>query len=348
MKPFEYTIPIGSLVLVTGANGYIASHIVNVLLELGYNVRGTVRENKPWLDRFFEDRYGKGRYESIIVPAMEEDGAFASAAKGAVGIIHTATDVTLAHEPHRIIPAVKSGTINVLKAASSQDSVKRFVLTSSSVAAIIPEANRKGIAIDESTLMIFSLDTWNDDVVDLAWSGAAPDSAKGYIIYAASKTEGEKTAWKWVADNKPSFVLNTVLPNCNFGQILVPEQMHGSTMGFVRNFFKRDYSAVELLPPQYFVDVKDTARLHVAALLDPNVNEQRIFAFAKAYNWTDVLTILRKLRPDQEYPSNPENEGRDYTEVIPMARAQKLLQSFFGQKSWTSLEESLAAGIEDL
>ncbi|KAL6690475.1 hypothetical protein J3F84DRAFT_353374 [Trichoderma pleuroticola] len=340
MGPSEYAIPPGGLVLVTGANGYIASHVVDVLLELGYNVRGTVRQEKPWLDRFFEERYGKGRYESIVVPAMEEEDAFASAAKGTAGIIHVATDVTFASDPHRVIPAVRNGTINALKAASSQESVKRFVLTSSSTAAIVPQANKKGVIIDENT--------WNDDVVALAWSGTAPDSAKGYITYSASKTEGERAAWKWVEENKPGFVLNTVLPNCNFGPILVPEHIFGSTMGFVRNFFKQDYSAIGLLPPQYFVDVRDTARLHVAALLDPNVNAERIFAFATAYNWTDVLAILRKLRPDQEFPDDPKDEGRDYTEVVPIARAQKLLQGFFGQKGWTSLEDSLAAGIEDI
>ncbi|KAM6488153.1 hypothetical protein HDV62DRAFT_396791 [Trichoderma sp. SZMC 28011] len=340
MGPSEYAIPPGGLVLVTGANGYIASHIVDVLLELGYNVRGTVRQSKPWLDRFFEDKYGKGRYESIVVSAMEEEDAFASAAKGTDGIIHVATDVSLASDPHRIIPAVRNGTINALKAASSQESVKRFVLTSSSTAAIVPQANKKGVVVDENT--------WNDDVVALAWSGKAPDSAKGYITYAASKTEGERAAWKWVEENKPGFVLNTVLPNCNFGRVLIPEHMHGSTMGFVRNFFKGDSSALGLLPPQYFVDVRDTARLHVAALLDPNVKAERIFAFATEYNWTDVLTILRKLRPDQEFPDDPENEGRDYTEVVPIARAQRLLQEFFGQTGWTSLEDSLAAGIEDI
>ena len=34
------------LVLVTGASGYIANHIVKQLIELGYRVRGTVRSLK--------------------------------------------------------------------------------------------------------------------------------------------------------------------------------------------------------------------------------------------------------------------------------------------------------------
>jgi dihydroflavonol-4-reductase len=33
-------------VLVTGANGYVGSHCVKILLEQGYNVRGSVRNVK--------------------------------------------------------------------------------------------------------------------------------------------------------------------------------------------------------------------------------------------------------------------------------------------------------------
>jgi len=32
-----------SPILVTGASGYIASHLIKILLERGYRVRGTVR-----------------------------------------------------------------------------------------------------------------------------------------------------------------------------------------------------------------------------------------------------------------------------------------------------------------
>lgn len=88
MAPLEYSIPRGSLVLVTGANGYIGSHVVDQLLELGYNVRGTVRDKKPWLDEFFEKKFGKGRFESVAVQAIEEVGAFATAAEGASGVVH--------------------------------------------------------------------------------------------------------------------------------------------------------------------------------------------------------------------------------------------------------------------
>lgn len=75
--------------LVTGANGYIASNIVDLLLEEGYNVRGTVRTEKAWLNKYFDDKYGKGRFETKIVAALNDDGAFDEVVKGVTGIIHS-------------------------------------------------------------------------------------------------------------------------------------------------------------------------------------------------------------------------------------------------------------------
>ena len=43
-------LPTGSRILVTAANGYIASHVVDQLLVLGYAVRGTIRAPKPKLN----------------------------------------------------------------------------------------------------------------------------------------------------------------------------------------------------------------------------------------------------------------------------------------------------------
>jgi hypothetical protein len=59
------------------------------------------------------------------------------------------------------------------------------------------------------------LDTWNDAAVEAAWDEKILADEKIYIVYAASKTEGERQAWRWFEEKKPNFVLNTVLPNCN-------------------------------------------------------------------------------------------------------------------------------------
>lgn len=89
-KPMSPTtaIPKGSLILVTGANGYIASNIVDLLLELGYRVRGTVREHKPWLTELFEKRHGKDCFETVVTADMEEPAAFDEAMQDVAGVIH--------------------------------------------------------------------------------------------------------------------------------------------------------------------------------------------------------------------------------------------------------------------
>ena len=49
----------------------------------------------------------------------------------------------------------------------------------------------------------------------MAWAQSAPESDRPFVVYAASKTEAEREAWKWHKENKPDFALNTVLPNWN-------------------------------------------------------------------------------------------------------------------------------------
>lgn len=84
LLPGDLTIPLGSLVLVTGASGFVATHIVDQLLLAGYNVRGTVRDETKaeWTTAFFADRHGAGKYSAVIVPEMSVDGAFDEAVKG--------------------------------------------------------------------------------------------------------------------------------------------------------------------------------------------------------------------------------------------------------------------------
>jgi hypothetical protein len=99
---------------------------------------------------------------------------------------------------------------------------------------------------------------------------------------------------------------------------------------------------------EYFVDVRDNALLHVAALLDPEVKSERLFAFAKEFNWNDIVTIMRRLRPENKLiPDAPREESRDLTDVKDLQdRALKILRSTFGKQAWTSLEESIAQGLE--
>lgn len=74
----------GSLVLVTGANGYIGSHVADQLIQAGYRVRGTARDASKvaWLKEMFDQKYGPGKFESVVVEDMAKAGAYDEACKG--------------------------------------------------------------------------------------------------------------------------------------------------------------------------------------------------------------------------------------------------------------------------
>lgn len=87
------------------------------------------------------------------------------------------------------------------------------------------------------------------------------------------------------------------------------------------------------------VNVKDTARLHVAALLDPEVENERILAFAYPFNWNGILAVLRKIYPDKKFPTDIKNEPQDLSK-LDNSRGVTLLKAF-GQPGFTGLEESV-------
>lgn len=97
---------------------------------------------------------------------------------------------------------------------------------------------------------------------------------------------------------------------------------------------------------EYFVDVRDTARLHLIALVAPQVQGERLFAFAEPYNWNMVLKIFRKLYPVRKFPADLPNLGMDISSY-PRERATALLASF-GQSKWISLEESIRDTLSGL
>ncbi|KAH8689555.1 putative cinnamoyl-CoA reductase [Talaromyces proteolyticus] len=336
MPPQHLVLPSGSWILVTGANGYIGSQIVNSFLALGYRVRGTVRTPKPWLDSYFTEKYGDGKFESVVVPMLDAEDAFKGPMQGISGVVHVATEVSFNPDPQHVIPQMKVAMENILNTAAAEESVRRVVFTSSAGAVLIPRPNEE---------IIVDVDTWNDFAVQGAWDPNSPEDFRGALVYCASKVEAERTAWKFMEEKKPNFTFNSVIPNVNFGRILHPE-IRGSSMGGVRELLKGEARVAKLLIAQWFVDVEDTAKIHTIALLDPEVSSERIFAFAATYTWTEILGILRRLRPSNDkIPATPENEGHDLSKILPAKRAEQLLERFYG-KGWTKLEDSIAAGID--
>jgi nucleoside-diphosphate-sugar epimerase len=93
MPPIDNpALPKGSLVLVTGVNGLLGSHVAKQFLEFGYKVRGTVRspEKNSWLTAAFDNEYGQGNFELVELADMTDEEAMKEVAKGqSLGFAYT-------------------------------------------------------------------------------------------------------------------------------------------------------------------------------------------------------------------------------------------------------------------
>jgi hypothetical protein len=90
---------------------------------------------------------------------------------------------------------------------------------------------------------------------------------------------------------------------------------------------------------EWYVDTIDDAILHIAALIYSDVVNERIFAFAERFNWSQIVSIYKKLFPDRTFVDDLPDYGRDLC-TVPNERALELLKRC-GREGWTGLEESL-------
>lgn len=172
-------------VLLTGANGFLGSHILSQLLAAGHSVRAVVRSTAKETQIYSDfPSFPKSQLETFIVPDMTMPGAFASAVVSNSPfsiIIHTASPFlykAVSDNKQFLEPAL-NGTLEMLKAAKGQKDVERVVITSS-CAAVIDFS--KGF----TTGKIYSEEDWNP----VTWDGALSGTMS--MAYQASKKYAEK------------------------------------------------------------------------------------------------------------------------------------------------------------
>ncbi|KAK5127127.1 hypothetical protein LTR85_008487 [Meristemomyces frigidus] len=334
-------LPKDSLVLVTGANGWQAMHVVDQLIEHGYRVRGTVRDAEKTVrtGRYFKDKYGPGKYMTAVVPDMVPKGAFDIAARGCSGVVHVASVMTFSPDPDEVVTPSIAGALNALEAAAKEPNVKRFVYCSAAAAAVAQGTGMREDVTNES---------WNMSALKTAWEPPPYDVERAWAVFSSSKMQAEQTVWRWYRARRPQFVLNTVLPSMLWGKMLDPQnQGYSSSVAQLKLIFDGNAAATAWAPPQYFVDVQDSALLHVAALILPDVRGQRIFAAESPYNIDSVLQLLRGLYPDKVFEGDVSDHGADLTVFKDAPKAVELLRRM-GQHGWTDMETSVSRNCEAL
>ncbi|KYH30152.1 MULTISPECIES: NAD-dependent 4,6-dehydratase LegB [Clostridium] len=126
----------GKKVLVTGAEGFIGSHLTERLVELGANVTALVQYNSfnnwGWIDTF--DKNVKDSINVITGDIREYDNV-KRMVKGQQVIMHLAALIAIPYSylsPMAYVRTNVEGTTNILEACREEDNIERIVHTSTS------------------------------------------------------------------------------------------------------------------------------------------------------------------------------------------------------------------------
>jgi nucleoside-diphosphate-sugar epimerase len=216
-------IPSDSWVLVIGASGFLASHIVLNLLKRGCRVRGTVRDTaqSTWLTSGrFKSYADSGHLELVSIPDFTAVDAFQTAIKGCAAVLHTAYVTNIVPDPNLVITPLVDSVHAVIHAAAHEPSVKRVIFTGSAAAA--SPLTQGGV--DNGTI---TRDSWNEDVLKAAWAPPPYGMAHAMANYTASKVAQEQEVWKMVREEKLPFTVNTVSPAGIIGEPLDVKHIDG-------------------------------------------------------------------------------------------------------------------------
>jgi len=267
-------------VLVTGASGYIAAHVVARLQREGYRVRGTVRslanaaKTEP-LRRLVPE----APWPLELVEAdLEKDEGWDEAVSGCWAVLHTASpfpDIfTKTQAPGSLVGPATGGTRRVLKAAA-RAGVERVVLTSS-IAAIM------GGYRDAGSPRPLTEADWTDP--------ARADVSE----YSKSKTLAEKEAWKILESlpDEQKFSLAVINPAIVLGPPLLRANAAAATVGVLTKIITRE---TWILPnaSMPLCDVRDVAQAHVQALtLETAAGHRHIIAHEKEISMPALADLV--------------------------------------------------------
>jgi dihydroflavonol-4-reductase len=270
-------------ILVTGASGYIAKHIVLQLLEQGERVRGSVRSEKraqelrAAMHANLSDPARLQNLSTVTLDLLSDDG-WGSAMEGVDAVIHTASPFPLVQPKNAeevIRPAV-DGALRALRAAQAAG-VRRVVMTSSVVSVVT--------AVKPSNGQTYTEADWSD-----ATSPAATP-------YAKSKTLAERAAWDFVKDSGRAIELTCINPSLVVGPPLDTD--YGTSIEVIERILR---AKDPMLPNVGFgtVDVRDVAAAHVRALDVAESVGQRIIVNDRWMWFVDMARAVKAALPDRK------------------------------------------------
>jgi NADPH-dependent methylglyoxal reductase len=280
--------------LVTGANGYVALHVIKEALAQGYEVVGTVRSvaAAEKITAIFPNSSSQLAIVEVhdITKPSDFEKAFEKFKIGAV--INTASP--LINNPKDVKadvldPAIKSGVAILEASAKYAGPQLRRVIHVGSFASTLDLS--LGVAPGKT----YSPSDWNQLTYEEAANGGHSTA------YIGSKALAEKRMWQWMKENTPTFDMVSVDPAAIFGPHVGPidlDRLNISTQ------MLWELVVPSPNPPPYnsghlgaWVDVRDVSAALLAAVKVPEAGGERFLA-AQRCHWQLVRDEARRVLPE--------------------------------------------------
>ncbi|KAA8572550.1 hypothetical protein MFRU_003g02560 [Monilinia fructicola] len=329
-------------ILLTGANGFVGSWILDHLLKNGHTVRAITRSESKAQQVAADFAAYQSHLDFGIVPDITIPGAFDEVVKSDPPfdiVIHTASPFLfkiITDNRQFFDPAIE-GTRGFLESVKrNAPGVKRAVVTSSLAAML----NLAGEDVNKPQKVYTETD-WNPITLEIALHETQQNA------YMASKKFAELAAWDFVEKEKPNFDLVTLAPPMVYGPlrhaIKSTHDLNQSNVMIYDGFINSSKDAE--LPPNgvhTFTDVRDLAEAHLLAATLPEASGQRFIICEDQISSQNISDILRKNIPELEertpkgVPGEKGLEDNSYT--CSSEKAQKVLGLKFRSKEDTFVD----------
>jgi NAD dependent epimerase/dehydratase len=309
-----------SKILVTGADGFIGSHLVEKLVNDGHDVKAFVLYNSfnswGWLDTFPKELLSQ---IEIFTGDIRDPNGVKEAMKGMDEVYHLAALIAIPfsyHSPDSYVDTNIKGTLNVLQAARDLDTSRILVTSTSEV-----YGTAKYVPIDENH----------------PFQGQSP--------YSATKIGADRIAESFYRSfNTP---LTIVRPFNTYGprqsaRAVIPTIITQLLSG------EQEIKLGSLTPTRDFNYVKDTVQGFIEiAKAESTIGEEINIATQKEISiGTLANELIRQINPNAKIITEDERLRPEKSEVNRLLGSKEKIQKLTKWKPSYTLEEGLAETIE--
>lgn len=306
-------------VLVTGADGFIGSHLTQRLLKEGYDVRAMCQYNSfgtwGWIDTFPKEEKDS---LDIFMGDVRDPNGVRVAMKGVDTVFHLAALIAIPysyHSPDAYVDTNIKGTLNVLQAARDLDTSRVLVTSTSEV-----YGTAQYVPIDEKH----------------PFQGQSP--------YSATKIGADRLAESFYR----SFDLpvTIVRPFNTYG----PRQSRRAVIPTIITQLlsgKKEIKLGSLTPTRDFNYVKDTANgFIIISKFDNTIGKEINIATEREISIGDLANeLIRQINPEARIVTDEVRLRPEKSEVNRLLGSAALLKSLTGWHPNYTFEEGLAETI---